>query len=230
MPHTPTTSKYPKNSNFAQPIKPPTRPLTFRDAVFGRLDNPLVSLFTLGIRLLQLIFALAAGISHAIEMSNNNLASAFIYSQVVFGLTLITLVIEAATLRSYRFVFIVESTLCVLWLAVFGVFYQIYFGDVESTDPVYSAVNISRMKTAVWLDLVNFLLWLASAVFSTAMCCSGMKASVKGALEKRRNRKQERNSRSVQAMEGGVVRERTQAAGEDRLPLYEEVPAITSSL
>ncbi|KAF2675614.1 hypothetical protein K458DRAFT_437855 [Lentithecium fluviatile CBS 122367] len=204
-------------------------PRTFGDAIHVRLDNPLVSLFRLGIRLLQLIFALAAGISYAIELAYGSTASAFIYSQVVFGLTFITLITDALTLRSYRLTFVVESTLCVLWLALFGVFYRIYLGNEVARNPEYAAADMKRMKTAIWLDLVNFILWLTGAVFSTAMCCSGIKAAIRGKLERRTRKKRQRSAGSEHRMEEGVVRNAPQARSGGRLPLYEEIAAVARS-
>ena len=210
----------------------PKRPHNFGDAVYARLDNPLVSLFRLVIRLLQLVFALAAGISYAIELSHGNTSPTFIYSQVVFGTTFITLIIDALTMRSYRLTFVVESILCVLWLALFGTFYNTYVGNNVAIDADLAATDEGRMKAAVWLSLVNFLLWLASAMFSTAMCCSGTKAMIRGKIEKRRAKKRSKglksmkSVKSVEAMEEGVVHESTETSGGDRLPLYEEIAAV----
>jgi hypothetical protein len=205
-------------------LKPPH---TFADAVYARLNNPHVSLFRLGIRLFQLIFALAAGISYAVELSHGSTSSAFIYSQVVFGLTLIMLIVDAVTLRSYRLTFVIESVLCVLWLALFGNFYQTFVGKDVSVDANLAVTDKGRMKAAVWLNLVNFLLWLASAIFSTAMCCSGTKAMIRGKLEKRRTKKQDKGAKSPEVMEEGFICEPTEIKDGDRLPLYEEIAAIT---
>ena len=45
-------------------------------------------------------------------------------------------------------------------MAVFGVFGKIYI----HAKPVNGGVK--RMKNAVWVDLVNMLLWLVTAMFS----------------------------------------------------------------
>lgn len=180
-------------------------------------------MFQLGIRVMQFVFALASGISYAIELSHNN-SSGFIYSQVVFGLTLIMLIIEAITLRSYRLVFLFESIICILWLALFGTFYSIYFGKGTNVEPEYAGVNMNRMRNALWLNLINFLLWMASASFSTVMCCSGTKAMIRG---KWRNMKTKRNgkNRSVEdRMETGVVQS-DPPPYDERLPTYEVIAA-----
>lgn len=55
-----------------------------------------------------------------------------------------------------------SSMTSILWVAVFGVFGRIYI----HAKPVNGGVK--RMKNAVWVDLVNMLLWLVTAVGSVA--------------------------------------------------------------
>lgn len=46
----------------------------------------------------------------------------------------------------------------VLWVAVFGIFGRLYINmDVEDD------ADVQRMKNAVWVNLVNMLLWFVSA-------------------------------------------------------------------
>jgi glucan phosphoethanolaminetransferase (alkaline phosphatase superfamily) len=182
------------------------KPSSFKTAVNAKLDKPIVSIFRLSIRLLQFAFALASGISYAIELTHADTApnTDFIYAQVVFGLTLLTLVIDSITVRYYRFTWLIEWTLVILWIACFGVFYNTYLnGAIEDG---YGDVDLGRMKRAVWCDLVNAILWMGSALFSTVMCCSGIKAAVKEKLENRRQRKDgKKTANKMEAMESGVV-------------------------
>ncbi|KAJ4343420.1 hypothetical protein N0V95_006644 [Ascochyta clinopodiicola] len=185
-------------------------PSSFKSAINSKVDKPIVSLFRLSIRILQLIFALASGISYAIELSHGNgrgdASASFVYSQVVFGATLVTLIINGATVRYYRFSWIVDWILTVFWFALFAVFYEVYFGG--GMEPGFHEVDIGRMERAVWCDLVNALLWAGSAVFSSAMCCSGVKASVKGKLRSRRQRKEKKAMMETMGeMEMGTIRE-----------------------
>jgi hypothetical protein len=169
-------------------------PSSFKSAVNSKVDKPLVSLFRLSIRILQLIFALASGISYAIELSHGkgrgDASGSFVFSQVVFGATLIMLIINGATVRYYRFSWIIDWILTVFWFALFAVFYEAYLGT--EVELAYDGVNKGRMERAVWCDLVNALLWSGSAIFSSAMCCSGVKASIKGKLRNRRQRKEKK--------------------------------------
>ncbi|KAH7113744.1 hypothetical protein B0J11DRAFT_139174 [Dendryphion nanum] len=201
-------------------------PKTFRAAIGARLDNPIVSVFRLATRVLQLIFALVAGISYASDMQKSNTSSragsSFIYAQVVFGLTLITLCIDSLLIHTYRLIWMVEWLLTVLWMTLFGVFYVIYY--VDSIEPEYAGVNIGRMKRTVWCDLVSGLLWMSSALFSTTMCCSGLRAKIRGKKEAWREKKAVKKGKraeretDVGRMEQGMLRK------EEGLPGYEELP------
>jgi hypothetical protein len=179
---------------------------SFKAAINTKLDKPMVSLFRLSIRLLQFAFALASGISYAVDLSHGETShpSTFIYVQVLFGLTLVTLVTDSITIRSYRFTWTAEWTLAVLWFVCFAIFYQAYLGS--TIEPEYRGVNLRRMTRAVWCDLVNALLWSGSAAFSSAMCCTGVKAAIKNRLNKRRQRKQKATMmHKIGEMESGTI-------------------------
>ncbi|KAF9700458.1 hypothetical protein EKO04_001781 [Ascochyta lentis] len=185
-------------------------PSSFKSAVNSKVDKPMVSLFRLSVRILQLIFALASGISYAIELAHGNgrggASASFVFSQVAFGATLITLIINGATVRYYRLSWVVDWVLTVFWFALFAVFYEIYLGGKMET--AFNGVDVGRMERAVWCDLINALLWSASAVFSSAMCCSGFKASIKGKLKDRRQRKEKKAiMETMGEMEMGTIRE-----------------------
>ncbi|KAJ4331688.1 hypothetical protein N0V87_008968 [Didymella glomerata] len=169
-------------------------PSSFKTAINEKLDKPFVSLFRLSVRVLQLIFALASGISYAMELRHGNghgeASGSFVFSQVAFGATILTLIINGATVRYYRLSWMVDWILTVFWFALFAVFYEVYFGG--DMIPAYDGVNMGRMERAVWCDLINALLWFVSALFSSMMCCSGIKASIKGKLRDRRQRKEKK--------------------------------------
>ena len=55
--------------------------------------------------------------------------------------------------------FIWDTILFIFWIAVFGVFGKLYI----HADPQGDS-GIQRMKNAVWVDLINALLWLVSAI------------------------------------------------------------------
>ena len=47
----------------------------------------------------------------------------------------------------------------ILWVAVFGIFGKMYIHEDPEGDS-----GVRRMKNAVWVDLINMLLWLVSAL------------------------------------------------------------------
>jgi hypothetical protein len=202
-------------ANAPPPMPPPPyfktysiNPSSFKAGINDKLNDPLVSLFRLVVPMLQIIFALAAGISYAIELSHGNgrggASASFVFSQVVFGSTLVALIVNAISVRYYRISWVVDWILSIFWFALFATFYQVYLGG--ETETAFAGVNIGRMKRTVWCSLANALLWLASALFSSVMCCSGIKASVKGKLRNRRQRQNKKKlMQEVGDMESGSI-------------------------
>ncbi|KAK7177993.1 hypothetical protein PSPO01_15954 [Paraphaeosphaeria sporulosa] len=157
-------------------------------------------------RVLQLVFALASGISYGMELSHSHVikTSSFVFAMVAFGCTLLTLIVDGATVRNYRFSWGIEWVLAVFWFALFAVFHAAYLKD--GTKEGYSGVDVGRMKRAIWCDLVNALLWMGSGLFSSAICCSGVRASVKERLERRRQRNERKTMMSTMAkVETGMI-------------------------
>ncbi|UPX14777.1 uncharacterized protein EKO05_0005249 [Ascochyta rabiei] len=216
-PPSPASSSNAVPADAPPPMPPPpyfktqfVNPSSFKSAVNSKVDKPVVSLFRLSVRILQLIFALASGISYAIELSHGNgrgdASASFVFSQVTFGATLITLIINGATVRYYRVSWIVDWILTVFWFALFAVFYEVYLGG--EMEPDFHRVDGGRMERAIWCDLINALLWAGSAVFSSAMCCSGIKASMKRKLNNRRKRKERKAMvGTIGEMEMGTIQE-----------------------
>jgi glucan phosphoethanolaminetransferase (alkaline phosphatase superfamily) len=180
---------------------------SFKIAINTKIDNPIISLFRLSLRLLQFAFALASGISYATELSRGHThQSAFIYTQVVFGFTLLTLVVDSIMVRYYRFTWLIEWILVVLWFVCFAVFYQAYL--VGAIEQDFRGTDVGKMRRAVWCDLVNALLWVGSAIFSSVMCCTGTKAAIKVRLNKRRQRKDKKaatTTTKIGEMESGTI-------------------------
>ena len=52
----------------------------------------------------------------------------------------------------------------ILWIALFGVFGKLFIKENPEGDG-----GITRMKHAVWVDLVNALLWLFTAIYGGLM-------------------------------------------------------------
>ncbi len=52
----------------------------------------------------------------------------------------------------------------ILWTAVFGIFGDMYIHEKAEGDG-----GIKRMKNAVWIDLINMLLWLITSVMAVVV-------------------------------------------------------------
>lgn len=57
-----------------------------------------------------------------------------------------------------------DFVLFILWAAVFGIFGKMYIGTGVEMQP-----GIRRMKNAVWIDLINMLLWFISFAWGVWM-------------------------------------------------------------
>ncbi|CAF9930193.1 MAG: hypothetical protein ALECFALPRED_004548, partial [Alectoria fallacina] len=127
-------------------------------------SQPLPLLITnLTLRFLQLIFAVAVLGLYGTELSNarkNHTGdySKWVYAEVVGVLSAVTCLVYVLPKVKSWWAFGWDLILFILWVAVFGVFGKIYI----HAKPVDGGVK--RMKNAVWVDLVNMLLWLVTAV------------------------------------------------------------------
>jgi hypothetical protein len=83
-----------------------------------------------------------------------------VYAEVTASLSAITALLYLIPFTSrIPFVFVWDTILFILWIALFGLFGNMYIKANAQGDS-----GILRMKHAVWIDLVNALLWLISAV------------------------------------------------------------------
>lgn len=93
----------------------------------------------------------------------------WVFATVVGSLSAITalvyiIVLFLASNLSIALLFAWDFIIFVLWAAVFGIFGKMYIGTKVEMEP-----GIQRMKNAVWIDLVNMLLWFISAVWGLVM-------------------------------------------------------------
>ncbi|RHZ61352.1 MARVEL domain-containing protein [Aspergillus thermomutatus] len=70
--------------------------------------------------------------------------------------------------------FIWESVLCVLWLTLFGIFGKMYIGDYSE------GPKVTRMRHAVWVDLVNLGLWAVTMGWVGFRWWKGVKGGQEG--------------------------------------------------
>jgi len=84
----------------------------------------------------------------------------WVYAEVVGGLSALTAAVYCIPfVLRLSHVWIWNLALFILWIALFGVFGSMYINE----NPEGNA-DIQRMKNAVWLVLVNALLWLVNTI------------------------------------------------------------------
>jgi len=126
-------------------------------------------------RFVQLIFALAvcglygADLHTAHKMGQYS-DGKWVYAVVVGSFSAVSSVVYMIPfICRIPLLFIWDTILFILWIALFGVFGNMYIHANPEGDS-----GIQRMKNAVWVDLINALLWLASAVGMLAFFVKGM--------------------------------------------------------
>ncbi|KAK5707600.1 hypothetical protein LTR97_000137 [Elasticomyces elasticus] len=125
----------------------------------GGLPGALARIF---LRFLQLVFAVTIAGLYAVNLQDvkrahkaNEEEGVFIYSRWVFAEVVAILSIITVLARN------------VLWTALFGLFAKPFIHIPVATYPKSDQPFIRRMQSAVWLDLINMLLWLVTAIYST---------------------------------------------------------------
>ncbi|KAI0886070.1 uncharacterized protein GGS22DRAFT_123659 [Annulohypoxylon maeteangense] len=88
----------------------------------------------------------------------------WVYAEVVGGLAALTAVLYLVPfILRFAVVTIWNFVIFVLWIALFGLFGNMYIHENPEGNQ-----DIQRMKSAVWVDLANGLLWLIGFVASIA--------------------------------------------------------------
>lgn len=174
-------SEYPQNVgpgadiHFPPPATP-AEPTSKR----ARLAEMVIS----GVRFLQFVFALTAiGLYgrdvHHDHADKDTWHAKWVFALIAAFLAAVTAAVHMALPFCLRRVsyrpspalklpqFIWEFILCVLWLTLFGIFGKMYIGVHPSEDKGVSglgdASKINRMRHAVWIDLINLVMWVATA-------------------------------------------------------------------
>lgn len=62
-----------------------------------------------------------------------------------------------------------DGVLFVLWLAQVGVFGSAYTSSVQ-VEYANATLSITRMRAAVWLDLISMVLWFITTILGIAWC------------------------------------------------------------
>ncbi|KAI1393362.1 uncharacterized protein F4822DRAFT_439445 [Hypoxylon trugodes] len=153
------------------------------------------------LRTLQVIFAIVVAILYGLDLYDTAFAStgkisSWIYAEFAVAVSLITCILHLFVAAT-RFAWcLLDWVVFILWVVQFGVFGTLYIGGRYKSDVPDSEPSISRMQVAIWIDMVNMLLWLASALQGVAWCVIVRK-------ERRRARREEAHrlhSRGLEAV------------------------------
>ncbi|EMF10381.1 uncharacterized protein SEPMUDRAFT_150514 [Sphaerulina musiva SO2202] len=124
----------------------------------------------LTLRFLQFVMALTVAGLYGVDLQRGRKAGVaadgkWVYAEVVAGLSAVTILIYAITFAMdfHHFCFAWDCILFILWTALFGLFGKIYI----PANPTPEQHGQQRMKSAVWVDLVNMLLWFITAIWLT---------------------------------------------------------------
>lgn len=136
---------------------------------------------------LQFLFALIA-CGYYVNANSKGGAALWLFAITISGLSAATAALFALAtplaaipfiggklkvVKTYR-AFAWDLALFVCWLVAFGVFAGIFLHR-DNAD-VFKGVKPAPMKIAVWVDLVNALLWLASGVYGALKTFLGEQA------------------------------------------------------
>jgi hypothetical protein len=90
----------------------------------------------------------------------------WVYALLVGGLSCITCIIfmlPIPLIKSHR-LFACDLFIFILWIACFGTFARLYL-NLPDGAPAFNGTNNTVMKTAVWVDLVNAVLWMLTGMY-----------------------------------------------------------------
>lgn len=126
------------------------------------------ALVRLVLRFLQFILAITVAGLYGTDLHRADKMDAYtdgkwVYAEVVAAMSVVTVLIYGIPFIKSYWAFGWDWLLFILWTALFGIFGNIFI----SAKPTPRQDGIIRMKNAVWVDLVNMLLWLVTATYST---------------------------------------------------------------
>jgi hypothetical protein len=132
------------------------------------------------LRTLQFVFALIACGLYAPDLKASTLNSptadsSWVYAEVVAGLAIITCIVHCFITVKRVLWTLWDGVIFVLWLASFGRFASLYLGAANISLNAKLTRSVPRMQAAIWIELVNVLLWFATLLHAIAFCCATRK-------------------------------------------------------
>lgn len=180
-----------------------------RASLLGRAKNSIGSIGTtirVAIRILQVIVAITTAGLYGSDLArasrlHERASASFIYAEVVAVLSVLTCALHCAVTLRRIFWAPWDFVMCVLWAALFGVVGTIYLGSAADDqapveDCVASTGSLSRMRAAVWIDMIGMLLWGSTFMQAAIWCCSRRRS--KGGMEELLGEEQETGTEVVE--------------------------------
>lgn len=132
------------------------------------------------LRTLQFVFAITVAGLYGVDLahatkSNNTAPTEWVYAEFVSAVSAITCIVHCFITVVHVAWSAWDGILFVLWLAQVGVFGTIYSSGVKNEYYENATLSVPRMRAAVWIDLVNMILWFATFVLGIAWCCRTQK-------------------------------------------------------
>jgi hypothetical protein len=126
------------------------------------------------LRTLQFVFAITVAGLYGVDLAQatktkNHAHAEWIYAEFVAALSAITCIVHCFFTVTQVAWSAWDGVLLVLWLAQVGVFGTVYISG-NKIGYETATLSVPRMRAAVWIDLVNMLLWLATTVLGIAWC------------------------------------------------------------
>ncbi|MCJ1463579.1 hypothetical protein MMC07_002187 [Pseudocyphellaria aurata] len=116
------------------------------------------------LRFLQFVFAIAVLGLYGQDLRSMHKAGIkseprWVYAEVVGAFSAFTALVYVLPMVKSYLAFGWDVILFILWTAVFGLFGKLFIHEDPEGDGA-----IQRAKNAVWVDLINMLLWLVTAI------------------------------------------------------------------
>ncbi|GAB7350112.1 hypothetical protein MBLNU459_g0777t1 [Dothideomycetes sp. NU459] len=136
-----------------------------------RASFGIAGIVQLVLRFFQFVLAITVAGLYGVDLHHASQAHAYtdgkwVFAEVVAGLSAVSVFIYFI---HFRWLFIWDFVIFILWTALFGVFGKIYI----HAHPTPKQSGQIRMKHAVWVDLANMLLWLITFLMLGSMALMG---------------------------------------------------------
>lgn len=110
--------------------------------------------------------------------NNRRADSLWVYAAMVGSLSALVCIVHCFVTVTRLGWWTIDWVLFILWTALFGSMGSIYIGG-DAGDYQDVTQSVIRMKVALWFDLLNMLLWLATGIYGMVFCVRARRSRVK---------------------------------------------------